>query len=274
MAITQVQLVNYDATPSNTSFTIPIASTTAGNFLVILYSTRNVTATATDNLFNIYTVATSVTTSIRGTGILYLKNIPSGITSITVTLSSSNIAGITVIEYSGVHLTSPIDVTSSNSGGSGPYLGPSLTTSNADDILLNTICTTNSSGTPTVDSPWTGVVFQAEFGGLLSSLTPGTTGTFQATYHNYIGEFSSSGIALVPGPITFSLTLSDSSSVLDSVSGFNKAVNASDNVTSTDSFPNSFSVQSSFIATNPTPSVETLTNAVIPSEVKTFWKFQ
>ena len=49
-----------------------------------------------------------------------------------------------------------------------------------------------------------------------------------------------------------------------------RAQNVSDSMTVTDSF----SIQSSEITSVPIPTVETLTNLIIPAEVKTFYKFE
>jgi hypothetical protein len=275
MAIAQVQLVTYNAGPvANTTFTIPIAATAAGNFLAILYSTRAITITATDNLSNIYTVGTSITSysNFRGSGILYLANIPSGITSITLTLSSPNIAGVSVIELSGVDTVSPVDSIASVTAGGGPYVGPSLVTSHTGDVLFNIICTLNLSGTPTVDAPWIEEAEQPEFGGILASLTPGSIGTFAAVYHNYTAEYCSSGIALSP-VADLTLSLSDSVVVTDSLSpAFNISQNLSDSITVSDSAPNSFSVQSNYLVPVTIPIVEQLVNQLVPANIKTYFK--
>lgn len=143
-------------------------STTTGNLLVANIHVNSETAitvtSVTDTASNTWTKAVN-TTSSTGSGnraeIWYAAN-ATAVSSVTVTISAAQVVVANISEYSGVATSSPLDGTpqgvsrTSCSTGGSACTSPSLTTTNADDLLVTTLSVRNS-GSPTFTgpgSPW------------------------------------------------------------------------------------------------------------------------
>ncbi|MGN6593314.1 MAG: hypothetical protein ACTHJX_10485 [Terriglobales bacterium] len=134
-AITQVQ--HCGASTSSCSLT----GTGSGHFLVVAYDyfSASPTATCSDGV-NSYTVAgTAVNATVNASLVVsYAANIAGG--NITVTCTTESSPAITVVEYSGVATTSPIDgsVGSSNqlgASGESALTWPTLSVSDGDGVF-------------------------------------------------------------------------------------------------------------------------------------------
>jgi hypothetical protein len=134
-AITQVQ--HCGSSTSSCSLT----ATGAGNFLVVTYDyfSASPTATCSDGS-NTYTVAgTAVNSTVNASLVVsYAANIAGG--NITVACTTESSPAVTVVEYSGVATTSPIDGTvgSSNqlgASGESALAWPTLTVGAGDGVF-------------------------------------------------------------------------------------------------------------------------------------------
>jgi chitodextrinase len=123
------------------------AAQTAGNLNVVAIGWDDPTYTVssvTDTRGNTYAVAASPTvmTGERAQVMYYAKNIAAGSNTVTVTFTGSvPWPDLRVAEYSGLDTTAPLDVSASNSGNDTDMSSGSITTTNADDLLVgaNTI---------------------------------------------------------------------------------------------------------------------------------------
>ena len=139
-AIARVQAVTLNNN-SNTSGTITIAPTHAGNLLVVVIGGIQASTSAVSNVRLGSTSLTKAKDSLVSGGpqyvsIWYLANIPSGQTTVTYTSTAVD-NGAVVAEYSGVATTSPLDVTASavSSNGSTSTLSTGTATSTAANEL-------------------------------------------------------------------------------------------------------------------------------------------
>ena len=290
-----VKVVNGAANP----VVVSIASTGAGNFIIVLLEstpqTNTITGITDDAGNNYIQVPGAQATQNLGitelTDIWYAFNSNSGATSVTINYATGNGRMVIIEEWSGIKQTSPLDTSGHLNNqvvAPGNGVGPSLTTSENEELLLAVASNINDGGAITsVDAPWTIVKSTPSADNETAYLVTSSSGMYKAVFEpsqNLV--FCSSGAAFFAKP-DLTLTLSDSVSSSDSTAkeddktvsdsitstdllGLARAQNVSDSTTVKDSF----SLQSSFIAPNPIPSVETLTNNLIPAEVKTFWKFQ
>jgi hypothetical protein len=122
MAITQIRHGN-SVPGAGTSMTVTLASTTAGNFVVlsILQNVDQVINSVTDTAGNTYSVAVSrFASGSPGVLSIYYKENAAGIGSTnTITVAFAGDAGggeIAVAEYSGVATSSSLDSTKTASG--------------------------------------------------------------------------------------------------------------------------------------------------------------
>ena len=204
MSITFVQSASIDGYPQNALTITPTVPTSTGNLLVIALVRRQPStsfATITDSASNTYL---GITASYIADGgdpqlqeeIYYCANAASA-TTITVTLAGgeSGQIGASLYEYSGAATTGPIvDVAGSNNFPSGSMPGPSLTLTNAGDVIV-TVCGTGQS-ISAVSSPYTNLI-NFVIGGNgegvgVADLLPGTSGvvagaTFTGAINTVIG---------------------------------------------------------------------------------------
>jgi len=285
MPITFVQTANNSHVGSATTLSVPISATGSGNLLVVTiecYSGSPITGIM-DNAGNtyiqvpgVYVVGPSVNETVD---IWYCSGSLGGATSVTISFTSAFVKAASVFyEY-----TDPGHIFSVDAGSNGVNTVPSVTTTNSGDVLI--ACATTDGGVSSVNPPWTHFVAPLAGTGAADYI-PGASGTFPTEFNIVPGNFVI-GIAAISPFLILTLTLTDSISssdstikeddkiVTDSITSSDllsvgRAQNVSDSMTVTDSF----SLQSSFIAPNPIPTVETLTNQLIPAEVKTFWEFK
>jgi chitodextrinase len=135
-------------TPSTSQTSVSVTFTgaqTAGNLNVVAIgwedSTTHQIQSVTDTKGNVYTVAASkMVAGNDSLAIYYAKNIvsaPAGANTVTVTFNGSTaFPDIRIVEYSGLDTANPLDV-SVGAGGSGSLLNSgSVTTTNANDLLI------------------------------------------------------------------------------------------------------------------------------------------
>lgn len=166
-AIAYVGSAANSASSSATSVTVTYSSTT-GNLLVATIHVNTETAisvsSVTDTAGNTWTKAVN-TTSSTGSGnraeVWYAAN-ATAVTSVTVTISAAQVHIANISEYSNVATVSPLDGTPQGvsrttcSTGGSACTSPSITTTNADDLLIAMLSVRNS-GSPTFTdpgSPW------------------------------------------------------------------------------------------------------------------------
>lgn len=299
MAIALVQSVIINPT-GNTVENITISPTGTGNLIVVPVVNDNNPACnitgITDNAGNTYVQVPGVASSTSDppftitTDIWYAIDSISGATTVTVTFDNPDNGVICINEYSGVVTTSPIDVIGTPVTSTGdPLLGPSLTITNPNDLLV-TIVGPRSLNPTAVGSPW--ALAPGSFGRVATLIGPGSSGTYQASYSVASStNYCASGVAffalIVPLTLSLSDTQASSDLKIDEVEkplsetqassdniAFARGLILSDSTTVSDTGPQAFSVQSSFIAPNPTPVFEVLTNELIPAYVKTYYNIE
>ncbi|HEY4210838.1 MAG TPA: LysM peptidoglycan-binding domain-containing protein [Steroidobacteraceae bacterium] len=136
---------NDPQSPTNTVSVTFTSAQTAGHLNVIAIGWNNATSTissVTDTAGNTYTLAIGPTTA-SGNGrqsIYYAKNINAAAANsntVTVTFSGSvPYPDLRATEYSGINTTSPLDVTKGASGSSTSTSSGSVTTTNANDLII------------------------------------------------------------------------------------------------------------------------------------------
>lgn len=202
MSIALVQSVNSGFIGS---VPVAIAATGTGNLIAVMIEVADIAITVTsvtDDALNVYVHApnTYALSTVGGasTDIWYAKNSIAGATAVLVTCSSSVSKVVEVAEYSGCHLTSPLDVSGGLSEQSGtPWVGPTLTITNGGDVLITTIVK-NAVGTNGVDAPWS--AFANNFAkNNVQLIAPGSTGAYAASYQpTSSDDWCASGAAFKP----------------------------------------------------------------------------
>ena len=136
------------AAPQTPQTTVNVAFTAAqaaGDLNVVVVGWNDSTAIVTavkDTIGNVYTLAVgpTVITGVESQSIYYAANIAAAgaaANSVTVTFSSAAVyPDIRILEYSGVDLNSPVDVTAASSGNSATSSSGSAMTSNPTDLLF------------------------------------------------------------------------------------------------------------------------------------------
>ena len=161
MAISFVAQTETDVTVANTTNT-SAASSTAGNALILLVSiaagATSKLSTVTDSAGNSWVVpstnanvtppANFVSGSNTYFAMAYVLN-AAAITSLTVTISASKAFSYNLVEFSGVATASAVDQSNSvsNSTSTSPLLTPSITTTNANDLIIGGMSANNNSMT-------------------------------------------------------------------------------------------------------------------------------
>jgi hypothetical protein len=140
-----VQDVGMGAQAVGTSFSVPTAATSAGDLLAIStefdggsgHASGTVTGVS-DNMHDVWTQATSVTPTTRiGAAVWYAPGAVAGVTSVTVTYSTSVNPVVRFYEISGA---SAVDQATSRSGTStAPNSGTAATTTSANEVVIGDI---------------------------------------------------------------------------------------------------------------------------------------
>ncbi len=146
------------------SATLP-ANVTAGNFIVVAVQTLSTSVSVSsihDTLGNTYTQAGSGGSSpgIGNIVLWYAKNVVGGSCTVTVTLTAVTSWDFTIIEYSGVKLTSPLDGSHSSSGISTTVTTGTIPVAGSSDLVIGMLAT-SAIGSNAAASPFTGI---ASFG--------------------------------------------------------------------------------------------------------------
>jgi hypothetical protein len=131
--------------------------------------------------------------------IWYRANVPSGISSVTATISASGAASINVSEWSGVAGVSPVDQQAARGNASATNAStPSVTTTNASDVVIGAI---NYSGTASSTLTTSGFTALANFSagsstnGRAAYQVVSSTGAYQVSWT--LSAASASGAAIL-----------------------------------------------------------------------------
>lgn len=131
-----------------------------------------------------------------------------GSASITVNMSAGTaVVGTQVIEYAGVASSSPLDVSNSNAGTSSTVNTPSLTTTAAGDLVIDSADESPVTASPS--SPWVDYAGPLYSGTAYTPITTqvvASTGTYATSWTASSGGWVSVGIALKPATETTSYT--------------------------------------------------------------------
>lgn len=160
MAIALVGTVTkFNGAAATTAQTVTIPSTTAGNCLVAIMTTRSTTATHTYGTLG--GTAWTSTGAFNGgsintvVSIAYIVNIPGGQTSFTVTNSASAVKTVVVAEFSGVATSGQPDVAAVSKGTGTSSTTPTssaITTTTAGDLVVTACATGVNNATATYAS--------------------------------------------------------------------------------------------------------------------------
>jgi hypothetical protein len=198
MAISQVEVLASSGAPSSAKNSVTFGTQTGAGELVVafVFVPYNNTATITDNLSQTYTELFS-STSAGGqnhTYLFYCANSQAGVTTLTVTTSSSatdNRGGVIVGHYAGMATTSVVDQSdpTPTSASGTPWSSDNVTTTNASDLLIGTCAASINSwggtnGTPSGGTGWT---LDAFLGGANASIDGGN-GAFMALSHRIVSS--------------------------------------------------------------------------------------
>ena len=168
MAIIFVQNVTRVSPSAATTQATTITSSTAGNLLAICCngytvgaSTKTVTS-VTDNLGQTWVQVPSARSTMSTyyfNDIWYFPNTAAGVTSVTITLSSSTKCDTSVYEFSGVKTISPVDVSgaTSNAAPAAAAKSTALTTAASGDVIIAMM--NNDNTITSVNSPYSGVFY-------------------------------------------------------------------------------------------------------------------
>ena len=162
---------------------------TAGNLNVVAVgwgsNTSGLVSSVTDTKGNTYMLAVGpITAAVAGSGsIYYAKNIvaaAAGTNTITVAFSPAvGVPDVRIAEYSGLSTTSPVDVVAASSGTGTLSSSGSVTTTNANDLLLGSNNTTTGSSGP--GTGFTQRIITGFNGNILEDEIVSTTGSYAAT---------------------------------------------------------------------------------------------
>lgn len=150
-----------------TSVTCAFSSAVAaGDALMVVVDPINATGSAytlsvSDNLNGAWTEDGSgcFRQDVAQAAVFYYLNSKAGSVTVTVTSSTSTNIWSTIVEYSGIATSTPVDIPISckyTDGANGSnFATPSITTTNANDLILVSPAITGTGGTITVASPYT-----------------------------------------------------------------------------------------------------------------------
>jgi RHS repeat-associated protein len=198
---------------SSQTTTLP-ANTTKGDTVVVLVGTGPVTPVESVSSVSGGGVSTwhlGKAKSSTGNGdeeIWYGYADTGGSATITVNMSAGTaLVGTQVIEYAGVASSSPLDVSNSNSGASSTVNTPSLTTTAAGDLVVDSADEAPVTASPS--SPWVDYAGPLYSGTAYTPITTqvvASTGTYATSWTASTGGWVSVGIALKPATETTSYT--------------------------------------------------------------------
>jgi YD repeat-containing protein len=186
------------------------AAQSAGDLNVVAIgwgSTSIGISSVTDTKGNTYTLAVgpTVVSSVGSTAIYYAKNIvaaTAGSNMVTVHFSSGvPYPDVRIAEYSGINTTSPLDVTVTGSGTGTTSATSSVTTTNANDLLVGSnwvLSGTTGPGTgytQRVISGWDGDILEDEIVSAVGSYTATAAISPSAAYIMQMAAFKAAGSA-------------------------------------------------------------------------------
>lgn len=208
MAIALVaQDANSSSTPSGSSAPVACTSSTAGNLMVLsihVQSTTTVVNSVTDNLGSVWVKAVDLSTSGSYTGIWYLANCGSGVTTVTATLSASTSYNANVSQWSGAAASSTVRSTNSAAVLSSPNRTGTVTAT-AGDLAIGAI-SSNSATARTLSAPFTALTtgtLPANFTGSHAYDLPGS-GSEEAQWTTASGANTGGVIALfIPAVVSW-----------------------------------------------------------------------
>ncbi len=142
------------ADPQTAAVSVPVAylaAQSAGNLNVVAVGWNDTTSTVssvTDLLGNTYAQAgTTLTGSGMRQAIYYAKSIAAGSNTVTVTFNqAAAFVDVRVLEYSGIDITSPLDVTAGAIGTGGTPSSGAATTTSASELIVGAGMTTSHFG--------------------------------------------------------------------------------------------------------------------------------
>jgi Big-like domain-containing protein/purple acid phosphatase-like protein/calcineurin-like phosphoesterase family protein len=131
--------------------------------------------------------------------IWYRTNVPSGISSVTATISASGVASMNVSEWSGVASVSPVDRQAARGNSSATNAStPSITTTNANDVVIGAINYPGAASSTLTTSGFTALAnFSAgsSTNGRAAYEVVPSTGTYQVSWT--LSAASASGAAIL-----------------------------------------------------------------------------
>jgi hypothetical protein len=175
--------------PSATTVTVPyLGAQGPGDLNVVIVGWNDSTAnivSVSDSLGNIYTpaVGPTVQTGAATQAIYYAQNIPGALAntnSVTVTFDSAAASpDIRILEYGGVDTSAPLDVATASTGNSTNSNSGSVTTANADDLIIGANLV--QTGTSGPGAGFTSRMITIPDGDIAEDKIVATTGSYSAT---------------------------------------------------------------------------------------------
>ncbi len=141
-SIAKVQSTGVFSVVAPASITTPAITTTSGHFLVVIATSRGLTFTGTvitDSKSNTWVQAWATNSGAQGHAACYYCANCTGGAGHTFTLSiggDATLTSLSVAEFSGVALTSALDQVITTSSGTRPYTTGSVTTTQAQELLV------------------------------------------------------------------------------------------------------------------------------------------
>jgi hypothetical protein len=168
-AASGIAYVQSTTNSASTALTVAKAYTsnvTAGNLLVCILHVYNNgggpgTITVTDTLGNTWTHAPGGLSGYGGLGtdqIWYVASTLGGANTVTATCTTnggSNYPGFTILEYSGITTSSPVEDHNQATANSSSSSSGNVTTANASELLLGYVTRVDASGSATPAAGWT-----------------------------------------------------------------------------------------------------------------------
>jgi hypothetical protein len=155
------QAVTAVTTVLSTSLTATISATQAGNTLVVAACCNAGTLTITDSASQSYSTATTLAGNTTQTSkIFYFPNTAAGVTTVTISSTSSTDLNLIVTEYAGVLVASPLDQTSTHgqTASTSWTSNATATTAQASELLIGSCMGTLHNNTAfTPGSGWSSV---------------------------------------------------------------------------------------------------------------------
>ena len=188
-AITFIQ--QNSATPQSPKSTVPVTFTsaqTAGNLNVVVVGWNDTTATVssvTDSKGNMYTraVGPTVLSGQLSQAIYYAKNIQAAAANtntVTVQFSvAANYADVRILEYNGLDVSNPVDVTAAATGKTATSSSGAATTTNGNDLIFGANMVSTSTSGP--GSGFTKRVITTPDGDIAEDRIVSAVGSYSAT---------------------------------------------------------------------------------------------